>query len=198
MAVRFGLAAVLTSASLLSMAQTAPPARWLVSKLENGTRHLSYTATAPLLGKPTTFMVTFFCYPYSTKNVKGMLGIDIYVDNVATLKPFQFDDFEGPDALANGKKLLRITVNSPGKPPYVVDSLLSGWIPDVSKFAFSVSEESQRAKSFQKTVLRALVDDADSLQVVITAPRNPKLKLEFNVPVANQRTEFKTLLTGLK
>jgi hypothetical protein len=198
MASRAGIATLLVSASLLCTAQTAPAAKWQASRLDNGTRYLSYSATAPLLGKPTAFMVNFFCYPLSTKTEKGMLGIEIHVDNVATLKPFQFDSFEGPDAATNGRKLLRIEVNNPDKPTYVVDSLVSGWIPDTSKFAFGISEESQRIKSSTKTVLRALADDADSLKLTITDPRNPKLQLEFTVPVANQRAEFKTLLTGLK
>ncbi len=186
------------SLALTCAAQTVPPAKWETSKLDNGTRYLSYHSTAPQLGKPTPFIVNFFCSPFSTKTEKGMLGIEIYVDNVAALKPFKFDDFDGPDAATNGKKLLRITVNRPGKPAFVADTMLSGWTPGPKNFAFGTSEESQRAKSTEKTVLQALADDAESLQLTITDPRNAKLKLEFTVPVTDKRSEFKSLLAGLK
>lgn len=194
---RAGLFTLFACVSMMAVAQTPNP-RWETSRLDNGTRYLSYYANAPQLGKPTPFMVNFFCYPFSTKTEKGMLGIEIYVDNVAALKPFKFDDFDGPDAATNGRKLLRITVNRPGKPAYVVDSMLSGWTPGPKNFAFGVAEESQRARSVEKTVLQALAEDAESLQLTVTDPRNPKLKLEFSVPIAVKRGEFKALLTGLK
>jgi hypothetical protein len=195
---RAGLLTLCASVAMMAVAQTTPTPKWETSKLDNGARHLSYYANAPQLGKPTPFMVNFFCYPLSTKTEKGMLGIEIYVDNVASLKPFKFDDFDGPDAATNGKKLLRIAVNRPGKPAYVVDSMLSGWTPGPKNFAFGIAEESRRAKSVEKTVLQALAEDAESLQLTVTDPRNPKLKLEFRVPIAEKRAEFKTLLTGLK
>lgn len=192
------LFALFASLPFMCAAQTAPTAKWEASTLENGTRYLSYHASAPQLGKPTPFMVNFFCYPFSTKTENGMLGIEIYVDNVASLKPFKFDDFDGPDAATNGKKLLRITVNRPGKPPSVADTMLSGWTPGPKNFAFGTSAESQRATSTEKTVLQALAADAESLQLTITDPRNPKLKLEFSVPITEKRGEFKALLAGLK
>ncbi|OYU44697.1 MAG: hypothetical protein CFE44_11565, partial [Burkholderiales bacterium PBB4] len=57
------------------------------------------------------------------------------------LKAFQLEEFEGPDATTNGKKLFRISVNTPNTPPFVVDSLLSGWAPDSNKFSFGIAQE---------------------------------------------------------
>ncbi len=122
MAVRAGVATVLVSATLLCSAQTAPAAKWQASGLDNSTRYLSYSATGPLLCIPTGFVVYFFCCRLSTRTEKGMLGIQVHVENVAALKPFQFDAFEGPDATTNGKKLLRIAVNRPGQPAYAIES----------------------------------------------------------------------------
>jgi hypothetical protein len=76
--------------------------------------------------------------------------------------------------------------------------MLSGWTPGPKNFAFGTSAESQRATSTEKTVLQALAADAESLQLTITDPRNPKLKLEFSVPITEKRGEFKALLAGLK
>ena len=195
---RLVLATLFACLPAVAMAQAATAAKWQASKTENGTRYLSYSSTSPQLGKPTPHTVTFSCNPVSTKTEKGMLGIEVQLDDVASLKAFQFDAFEGPDATTNGKKLLRISVVRPNTPPFTVDSLLSGWTPDTNKFAFGTAQESQRAKSTEKTVLQALATDAESVQITITDPRNSKLKLDFIVPVSGQRDAFKTLLSGLK
>jgi hypothetical protein len=186
------------SLSLFCAAQSAPEGKWESSRLENGARTLSYSTTTPLLGKPTAVMVNFFCNPLSTKNEKGVLGFDIYIDNVAALKPFRFEDFEGPDAATQGKKLLRISINRSNKPAFVVDSLLNGWTPDLKNFAFGTASESRLAKSNERTILKMLADDAEGVEFVITDPKNAKLKLKVVVPVTGKQAEFKALLAGLK
>ncbi len=195
---RLAAFALFAAASCVVAAQPVTDAQWEASRLDNGMRYLTYRATAPLLGKPTPVKVNFFCYPFSTKTEKGTLGFEIHVSDIAALKPFRFEDFEGPDAASNGKKLLRISVARPGKPAFVVDSLVSGSSPDAKAFTFSIAQESQLAKSTERTVLQALADDADSVQMTITDTRNAKLKLEFTVPVVGKHGDFKTLLAGLK
>ena len=164
----------------------------------NDARHLNYTAPVVLLGKPTTVMVSFYCDPVTTREASGALGFDIYVDAVAQLKPFHFDDFEGPDATAASRKLLQVIVERKSKPALTFTSAVSGWIPDSGKFAFGLADLSRRTSSPARSILRALADDAQTLRITITDPRNARLKLDFTVLVADQQAEFKALLAGLK
>ncbi|TAG44905.1 MAG: hypothetical protein EAZ30_16645 [Betaproteobacteria bacterium] len=192
---------VLALASGLSMvvgAQTTPAGKWTAERTETGMRSLSYDATVPVLGKPTRVTVSFYCDTFTSKMVHGALGFDLFVDKVAALKPFRFDDFEGPDALSNGKKLMRVSIIRPGKPTYTVNVNPSGSTPAEGNFVFGVMEVSKLAKSTPRTMLQMLADGAERFEITITDTKNPKLKLEIVVPVAGKEADFKTLMTGLK
>jgi len=192
------VALALLAASLPVHSQS-PVGKWEASRSGNSEgRHLDYTAPVVLLGKPTTVKVSFYCDPVTTREASGALGLDIHVDAVAQLKPFHFDDFEGPDATAASKKLVQMTIARKGKPALTFTSTVSGWVPDSGKFAFGLADLSRRASSPARSILRALADDAQTLRIAITDPRNARLKLEFSVPVADQQAEFKALLAGLK
>lgn len=195
---RLILATLLASLAVVSAAQVSTAGRWQASMAENGVRYLSFSAASPQLGKTVEHTVTFRYDPKDTKYSKSSIGFAVLVEDVTALKSFPFDAFEGPDASTHGKKLLRLTVNRPGQPPFAVDSFVNGATPDTNKFEFGTSALSQDPKSTEKGVLKALATDADSLQITLTHPRNPKVKLEFLVPVSNQRNEFKALLSGLK
>jgi len=173
-------------------------AKWEPLKSQANARSLQYSATAPLLGKPTSVSLKFYCDTTRTKTETGALGFDLVIAKVADLAPFGFDAFEGPDAPAGKRKLLRATVTRPGKPPLVLDLAPAGWSPDGPNFAFGVAAPSGQAGSSARTLLRALAEGADTLSISITDAKNPKLKLEINVPVADRAADFKSLIAGLK
>lgn len=189
-----------TSLALMASAQGVA-GKWEAEKTDNGARYLSWNATVPLLGKPTKVNLAFRCDLTNTKEAQGTLGFDLYVHGVAALKPFAFDDFEGPDATAgaDGRKLMELTVARKGKAPLVLRVAPSGFTPHMTNYGFGVADVSKLAKSDSRTLLTALAnDDAESLKVSITDPKNAKLKLEFTVPVAGKQADFRTLIAGLK
>lgn len=191
---------MLACVGISASAQT-DSAEWKAELAENGNRYLTWSASVPLLGKPTEINLAFQCNPKSENDVHGTLGFDLYVHGVDALKPFSFDDFDGPDATAgaDGRKLMVLTVNRSGKPPLVLRVAPNGFTPHMSNFGFGMADMSELAKSDSRTLLEALAsDDAESLNVSITDPRNAKLKLEFTVPVAGKQADFRTLMTGLK
>lgn len=195
---RSALPVLLMAMAGLASAQGVTDTLWRVSKAENGTRYLTYSTQATVLGKQVPQTVTFFCNPVHTRTEKGALGIEVQFNQVATLKSFPFDAFEGPDALAHGKKLLRLTLTRPDKPNTRVNMDVNGWTPGDNQFSFGIAAQSQAPNSTERAVLQALATDAETLQVTISHPRNPTIKLEIQVPVAAQRGEFKALLAGLK
>jgi hypothetical protein len=180
-------------------AQTQPiSGSWQMPKSENpDQRLLNFSSTTSLLGKNTPFTVSFFCDPTASKDSAGALGIEIVFNN-AKLQPFNFTAFEGPDAPAASKKLLQATVMQHGKPLLSVSSEVYGSTLEANQFAFMMSDLTRASKSTSKSILRKLSEDADMLQLTVTDYKNPKLKLEFSVPVAGKQAAFKTLLAGVK
>ncbi len=167
------------------------------SKREQNTRVLNLTTIATLNGKESPVSVRFYCDPSPSKGlVHSTLGIEITFSEIAKLKPFDFEGFEGPDANP-GKKML-LTITRSANPASTFQLVPSGSTPSDGAFMFSINDASRDAKSQSKTVLTALGNNAESLKIIITDARDPKLKLEINIPVADKQSEFIALLSGLK
>jgi hypothetical protein len=144
---------VLTAFTVGSLANAS--GAWKSASLDGGTRNLAYQSSADLLGKSTPVTVIFFCNPSTSKVARGTLGIEVQIGNVTELKAFRFQDFEGPDALTNGKRLLRVVAERANAPALSFDSLVSGWIPDDKKFSFGIASESRLTKSNERMLLHA-------------------------------------------
>ncbi len=175
----------------------APAGKW-TAEVQSTTRFLSYTATVPLLGKPTKITLAFSSDPTHTKDVNGTIGFDLYIDKIAALAPFAFDDFDGPDAITADRTLMVVTIARKGKPALTFKLSPNGFHPHETNFAFGVAEMSHVPVSEPKTIVRALAAGAESLRITITDPRNAQRKLDVTVPVAGKEAEFKALLAGLK
>jgi len=177
---------------------TAPAGRWDPVQLDknSGTRHLTYSGTLSLLGKPVPVQLRFFCNPLVSKNENGALGFDFTVNEVAKLAPFRFADFEGPDARPGER--LRLTLTRAGKPPLSLRQIPSGSFTGDNQFAFSVSDLSRDARSPSRLLLQALADGGELLEIVVTDTRKADLRLELAVPVAGRQADFKAMLVNLK
>ncbi len=196
-----GSTAVSLSPITVSHAQAPVPAasnaKWKATH-QASLRTLTYDATVTLLGKQAPVRVRFTCDVTNTKNAKGFLSIDVNFVKAPALRPFHFDDFEGPDATTNGKKPMTVTVVSKGKAPLTRRVDVSGSTPEADQFVIGFGTDSNIKNSFERQVVRALADGAETIQITITDPRDTKLKLDITVPVADKQAEFKTLITDLK
>jgi len=175
----------------------AAPGTWTREHQEKS-RSLTYTGTATLLGKKTPVKVRFYCNPERTRDSTGVIGYQLEVASPASLKPFDFDDFEGPDAPSHARKLLQASVLRGGKSVHSMRESPSGWYAVHDAFAFEVSDVFDEPGSSAKKTLRALTQDADTFRITITDYRKAELKLEVTVPVTGKRGEFKWLLAELK
>lgn len=188
------IAIALSPAALSQVFQAAPGSVMKTSS----TQSLEFATVVALDGKVTAGLVKFFCNPYTDKTSRGMLGFEIHVQTAKKLAPFRFDDFEGPDAAANGKKLVTASLLRAGTPPQVFTFMQSGWYATGETFAFGVADESQLRRSPSRNLLETLQEPAERLQIVIADPRNPKRQLSVSLPLAGQQGQFKALLAGLK
>lgn len=187
---------LLLSAIVPARAESPEP-KWEVEMTENGARHLNYIATVSLLGKQIPIGLTFRCDLTETEFEHGTLGFDLYIKNVEPLESFHFEDFEGPDAAASGRKLLHVAVLRKGSPPLNFDFAPSGSIPSERNFYFGIADVTT-ARSPEKELLQALANGAETLELSITDSRDPKVKLEVTVPVYGKEKDFKAMLEGLK
>lgn len=169
---------------------------WTTSQ-ENGIRYVRYSATAPLAA-PTPFRVSFHSDTTETPELHGVIGFELSLKGVARLAPFSFTDFEGPDATTGGSKLLAVKVVRKGQPALSFELSPSGSTPAENEFEFGVTELTREPQSEPKSILKALRDGSESMEITITDPKNPKLKLAFSIPVAGQEARFRDLLTGVK
>ena len=190
-------AAIAALALCIALAAHAQPA-WEPLEQASGAAKLRYHATVELLGKPTPVQLVFHCDPHSDAAAKGALGFDLFIDGAKALAPFAFDDFEGPDAPALRKPLLRAIVHRKGKVPLTFQVAPSGWYDTTDRFAFGMSALSSASRSTPRSLLNALgAGSADRLTLEITDFRRPDVKLAFDVPVADQAAAFRALLAGL-
>ena len=99
----------------------------------------------------------------------GALSVELVVPEAVTLKDFDYDDFEGPDAAAGGKALSHLAWMSASGSAQI-DSAASGWYapepPD--SFMFGVSQLSHRREAPAK-LLGAVRGEAGKLAWTQTA-----------------------------
>ena len=170
--------------------------KWTQPVTGETVRNLSYSATATVLGKPAKFEVNFFCDPSNHKESAGALGVEVSFAGSDKLSGFTFAAFDGPDAPAQAKKLMQLSVD--GKPGFQANEQASVSYSDGKTFTFIVSELTRRAKSPAKSFLQTIAAAGDNVTIVITDFKNPKLTLQITVPVADQRSAFKKLLLDVK
>jgi hypothetical protein len=167
------------------------------SSAKNTRQTLSHSSQPVLLGLTTPVVVVFACDPTWDKESSGTLGFDVSIKNPSKITSFPFADFEGPDAVAAPD--VRVTLIRKGQPPLSFKALASGGFSEVDTFTFYISEVSKLTKSVPRSILQALAEnEAESLKITLSDPRNAKLALELVIPVAGQQAKFKTLLAGLK
>ena len=189
---RFRLLLVLSFLAVTLVAQET----WKRDQKEKS-RGLTYSGTATLMGKQTPVTLRFYCNPERTKDGTGVIGYDLEIAHPDSLKPFDFDDFEGPDAPAYRRKLLLASVLRDGKTVHSMRESPSGSYVPGDAFAFEVSDVFDEPGSSAKKTLRALTKDADAFRITITDYRKADLKLVVTVPLKGKRSDFEWLLAGL-
>ena len=167
--------------------------KWTSGHNGHGLKTLEFTGAATLLGNPSSFTVTFHCDRTETKTEHGTLGFTLTVHDVTPLKDFHFDDFDGPDAVAQAKKLVRVEVSGSGASPVTFDLQASGSYTDENAFSFGVSALSSE-RSEVKTLLESLGKGTDLVVITVTDFQNAGIKLMVPLSVRENQTDFEKLL----
>jgi len=175
---------------------TPAAGEWTLSTQGTG-RSFAFSAPPSSPGKPAPFSARFVGDPHSDKHSKGVVGVEIFIHDLARYKGFDFDAFEGPDAPAAAKKLVIFTISAKGKAAVKMRFAAAGWYPQSDSFAFGMVEVSGKPGTPQKALLRELAADAESVQVTIVDFRDAARTIELLVPVHSQGANFARLLEGM-
>ncbi len=165
-------------------------------------RSVSYSTYVTLLATKSTAKISFYRNIERTETSIGTLGLRVEIANYASLGDFHFSDFEGPDAPALGRPLMKVSIQQ------AADQLLSfelapvGFVSsdvrsDQLLFSFLVAQPSTEP-STAKEILRALGKDARSLELTISDTHNASITMRLVVPVAERSEDFRKLGEDLR
>ena len=125
-------------------------------------------------GNPRDVRLCFLCNPDPDG---GALSVELWVPQAYTLKDFDYDDFEGPDAAAGSRALSRVNVSGAGGTTEITHAA-AGWYsgeePDT--FVFGLSELSHRQGKIA-TFLKAIDTKHTQLVWVQTGFDDPQREL---------------------
>jgi hypothetical protein len=171
---------------------------WHTETTGKAERSLSYSTHVNLRESRTPATITFYCNTEHTQNSIGTLGFRVEIAHYTALTGFHFSDFEGPGAPAVAKPLMTITIKRSSGLPLLFEISPAGFVSSDERsdhpfFSFVVASPTSEP-SAAKEILKALAENAQSLQISIMDMRDPLIKLELAVPVTEKRDEFSRLV----
>jgi len=105
-------------------------------------RHFALDGTVKSGAGTRAATLRVLCEPSSDG---GAISLELWVPEAFKRKDFDYDDFEGPDAVAGGRALSRCTASGPGSHLEIV-AAAAGWYSgeDPDTFVFGVSQPSHQ------------------------------------------------------
>jgi hypothetical protein len=148
---------------------------WKTSVQPNGLRTIqtSGTATTPDGNFPATF--AFECQP----GKDGTISFVYTIDHANQMKLFNFDEFEGPDALAAERETAHLQASSKGSTSKL-DKAVSGYYATGEAFAFSFSVLNGKRNNVTK-FLDKVMSGAENISICIQSVTKRKICSQFNV-----------------
>jgi len=197
---KFAPLAVLVAGQLL--AQPAVPAAWHYARSEAGLRTLTTLGRAQTPAGPADASLNLFC----KEGAGGWIGLEFTVykadeatpgDFLAQLKTFHFDDFEGPGALASGRKLTRLEVRARSGPCQALVRQEGSYSASFSGgFVFSTGGPNRAPGSELKRVLKAIREGGDRLTLRVADSQDPQVTLAADFDTTGLGGAVKQLLEG--
>jgi hypothetical protein len=174
---------------------------WHAETTGTAAHSLSLATYAHINETKTPAKLTLFSNAEHTVNSRGTLGLRVEIAHYAALHGFHFSDFEGPDAPARTQPLMEITIQRSSGLPLSFKLAPAGFVSsdatsDQPFFVFTVASPAGEP-SIAKEILKALDDNARSLQIAITDMRDPATKLQLVAPITERKAGFAKLVEQL-
>jgi hypothetical protein len=171
------LSAFLLSAPCHLLAQGT----WMFQENGYGLRTISIKGIASFAEGSAPAELNFQCAsgPTNRHQTPGNI-LQFSVMQIATATSFHFDDFEGPDGGSGNTKALRVRVIKNGKTAEWAMGVGGGY-SDADSFRFEVFSDANR-ESVVWTILKAIRDHAESIEIEVRDLRNPAVRIRASFP----------------
>ena len=166
---------------------------------ESGMRQAFIEQKSSVLGSTCSTRLQFNATRDRGKGITGVLALEFTVSPISSIKGFDFEYFDGPDAPVGAQKLMRVTVTKDGRS--FVHSLIpvgylgTEYIDDA--FVFAANTYTRNKQSEVRKVLEQVLQGAESLEVAIIDGNNHAIVLSATFPLAGSKPAIEALLKGI-
>ena len=167
------LSLLLAFAVTQGLAAVDPPRQWQYETKDNGGRLVSIATTAQTPAGPRPAAVRLGCWPSTG------LYIEVELQNADSIKGFNLDDYERPDAPFGRVRLATVTVHArTGK--VVIRTGGAGWFSTGTAFVFNLSLA--KIAAVDRTRFRnAMRQGADALEISLPEMKHPATRIVVSV-----------------
>jgi len=165
----------------------------------DGMRQAFIEQKSIILGSTCSTRLQFNATQDHGKHRTGMLALEFTVSPMSSIKGFDFEYFDGPDAPVGAQKLMRVTVTKGGR-PFVHELSLGGFLSDEhvdDGFVFATSNLTRNKQGRVRKVLDQVLHGAESLEVAVIDGKDHTIVLSATFPLTGSKTAIEELLKGI-
>lgn len=166
---------------------------------DSGMRQAFIEQKSIVLGSTCSTRLQFNATQDRGKDIDGVLALEFTVSPMSSIKGFDFDYFEGPDAPVGAQKLMKVTVTRGGR-SFIHTMILSGSLGSEyldDGFVFEATNLTRYKQGQVRKVLDQVLQGAESLEVAIIDGNNRAIVLSASFPLAGSKPAIEALLKGI-
>ena len=173
--------------------------QWRYEVNQYGLRQAFIEQKSIVLGSTCSTRLQFNATQDHGKDIEGVLALEFTVSPMSSIKGFDFDYFEGPDAPVGAQKLMKVTVTKGGR-PFIHTLILSGslgseYVDD--GFVFEANNLTRNKQGQVRKVLDQVLQGAESLEVAVIDGNNHAIVLSATFPLTGSKGAIEALLKGI-
>jgi hypothetical protein len=153
---------------------------WKVYVNTYGQYNAQVSAISKTPDGPITAILNLRC------KTKNFVVFSYVIQRISKVKFFDFNDFEGPDAKANGKRLVSIKMQTKKGAIYIKTAVSGsrGFYPETDAFQFGIAGGNPKAKNNISRILNGILKEGTSMISITVQSYNHRKKTFY--------TEFST------
>jgi hypothetical protein len=192
----FAAAAVFVS--ILSLQPLKAQSPWRFAVNQYGLRETYFDENSVVLGVSCSARLKFICAQES-EGATGTVSMEFTISPSSKIPGFDFEYFEGPDAPADGKKLMKITLTQGGRQTKFQVGL-GGWFSAEidDGFVFGSGTPTRTKTGDMRKVVERILGGAESIEVAVSDGNDPSKVIVVAFPVATGKPSFQALMRGIK
>lgn len=191
-------AAACVMANILSLQPLKAQSTWKFEVNQYGLRETYSDESSVVLGVPCSARLKFIC-TQDSKGTTGNVSLEFTISPSSKIPGFDFEYFEGPDAPAAGKKLMKITLTQGGRQTrFQVGP--GGWFSAEidDGFVFGSGTPTRTKTGDMRKVVGGILGGAESIEVAVADGNDPPEVIAVTFPVATGKPSFQALMRGIK